>query len=188
MSTILPHMMSSWCEFRMQVWNALWLAENTRHKYHQKFAICAPSHTFYRPYLCNQGIYRRCRKNLLNSNIASTCSHNMVNFGSLAADITLPVWGTPDIVLRRSTKLCTMFGRLLGCYIYIFGGSCPLMEFYQVQNSLCPNLAFYIGGISARHSSSLHQPKFAAFSTGHHLYSAGQPSRWASAHILVVSV
>jgi len=137
MSTILPHMMSSWCEFRMQVWNAVWLAENTRHKYHQKFAICAPSHTFYRPYLRNQGIYRRCRKNLLNSNIASTCSHNMVNFGSLAANITLPVWGTPDIVLRRSTKLCTMFGRLLGCYIYTFWGLLPLNGIYQVQDSLC---------------------------------------------------
>jgi len=41
---------------------------------------------------------------------------------------------------RRPTKLCTMFGRFLGCYtiyIYIFGGSCPRMEFCQVQNWLC---------------------------------------------------
>jgi len=33
-----------------------------------------------------------------------------------------------------------MFGRLLRCYIiytYIFGGSCPLTEFCQLQNSLC---------------------------------------------------
>jgi len=29
------------------------------------------------------------------------------------------------------------------------------------------------------------QPNFAAFSRGRHLYSAGRPSRWASAHILV---
>ena len=34
------------------------------------------------------------KKNLLNSNI-STCPHNMVNFGPLRADISLPVWGTP---------------------------------------------------------------------------------------------
>jgi len=34
-------------------------------------------------------------------------------------------------------KLCTMFGRLLGWYICIFGGSCPLTGFCQVQNSLC---------------------------------------------------
>jgi len=31
-------------------------------------------------------------KNLLNSNISSTCPHNMVN---LTAEIGLPVWGTP---------------------------------------------------------------------------------------------
>jgi len=35
------------------------------------------------------------RKNLLNSNVSPTCSHNMVNFGSLAAEICLLVWGTP---------------------------------------------------------------------------------------------
>jgi len=34
------------------------------------------------------------RKNLLNSNISSTCPHNMVNFGPLAAEIGLPVSGT----------------------------------------------------------------------------------------------
>jgi len=34
------------------------------------------------------------RKNLLNSNISSTCSHNTVNFGPLAAELGLPVWGT----------------------------------------------------------------------------------------------
>jgi len=72
-------------------------------------------------------------------------------------------------------------------YIYIFGGSCPLTEFCQVQNSLlCPNLAFsYIGSVIARHSSCGHQPNFAAFSRGHSLYLTGRPSRWASAHILV---
>jgi len=35
------------------------------------------------------------RKKLLSSNISSTCSHNMVNFGSLAAEIVSLVWGTP---------------------------------------------------------------------------------------------
>jgi len=35
------------------------------------------------------------RKNLLNSNASSTCPHNMVNFGLLAAEIGLLVWGTP---------------------------------------------------------------------------------------------
>jgi len=34
-------------------------------------------------------------KNLLSSNMSSTCPHNMVNFGLLAAEIDLTVWGTP---------------------------------------------------------------------------------------------
>jgi len=35
------------------------------------------------------------KKNLLSSNISSTCPHNMVNFSPLAAEIVLLVWGTP---------------------------------------------------------------------------------------------
>ena len=35
------------------------------------------------------------RKNLLNSNTSSTCSHNTANFGSLTAEIGLGVWDTP---------------------------------------------------------------------------------------------
>ena len=34
-------------------------------------------------------------KNLLSSNISSTCPHNMVNFGPLAAGIVSLVWGPP---------------------------------------------------------------------------------------------
>jgi len=32
---------------------------------------------------------------LLSSNISSTCPHNIVNFGPLAAEIVSLVWGTP---------------------------------------------------------------------------------------------
>ena len=35
------------------------------------------------------------KKNLLSSNTSSTCPHNMVNLGPLAADIRWPLWGTP---------------------------------------------------------------------------------------------
>jgi len=35
------------------------------------------------------------KKNLLSSNISSTCPHNMVNFGPLPAEIVSLVWGTP---------------------------------------------------------------------------------------------
>jgi len=35
------------------------------------------------------------KKNLLSSNMSSRCPHNILNFGPLAAEICLPVWGTP---------------------------------------------------------------------------------------------
>jgi len=35
------------------------------------------------------------KKNLLSSNISSTCPYSMVNFDSLAAKIVSLVWGTP---------------------------------------------------------------------------------------------
>ena len=35
------------------------------------------------------------KKNLLSSNISSTCPHNTVNFGSLAAEVDPVVWCTP---------------------------------------------------------------------------------------------
>ena len=35
------------------------------------------------------------RKKLFNSNTSRICSHNMVNFGPLAAEIDSLVWGTP---------------------------------------------------------------------------------------------
>jgi len=43
----------------------------------------------------------------------------------------------------------------------------------------------HLGSIPERHSSSGRQPNFAVLNRGHHLYSAGRPSRWALAHILV---
>jgi len=43
-----------------------------------------------------------------------------------------------DVAQRRSIKLCTKFGRLLGWYImYTFWGSCSLTKFCPVQNSPC---------------------------------------------------
>ena len=44
-----------------------------------------------------------------------------------------------------------------------------------------------LGSVSARHSSSERQPNFAALNRGRHLCSARRPSRWALAHILVLS-
>jgi len=53
--------------------------------------------------------------------------------------------------------------------------------------ALRPKLALsYFVSVTARHSNSGRQPNFAALSTGRRLYSAGRPSRWALAHILVI--
>jgi len=60
-----------------------------------KIAIWAPSHNFVGLYLRNYGMYRQSEKNLLSSNISSTCPYNMANFGPLAAEILSLVWGTP---------------------------------------------------------------------------------------------
>jgi len=40
-----------------------------------------------------------------------------------------------------------------------------------------------LGNVTAQHSSSGHQPNFAALSRGRHLHSTGPPSRWTLAHI-----
>jgi len=63
-------------------------------KNRQKVAIRTPSHNFV-------GLSSHLRhiltigKNLLSSSVSSTCSHNMVNFNPLAAEILSLVWGTP---------------------------------------------------------------------------------------------
>jgi len=83
-------------------------------------------------------------------------------------------------------------------YIYIFGGGVlsPDGILPSAKFTLRPSLAFsYIGSVTSRHSSSGHQPNCGVvrgmelqnFRRGCHLYSAGRPSRWGSAHILVLS-
>jgi len=56
-------------------------------------------------------------KNLLSSNISSTCPHNMVNFGQLAAEIDPVVWGTPAKVSRLGSVTAQHFsiGRQPNC-------------------------------------------------------------------------
>jgi len=92
-------------------------------------------------------------KKLLNSNISSTCPHDVMNFGPLTAEISWRVWGTPanfnrfhilaSLLHRRcSTEVNKTLHDVwpspgLVQYIYIFRSFCPLTEFCQVQNSLC---------------------------------------------------
>ena len=140
---------------------------------------------------------------MLNSNISSTCPHNMVNFGPLAAEIVSLVWGTLAnfnrfrilvslLQRRRSMEANQALHDVwqspgLVHYVYIFGEFLP-------RNRILPGATFtlhssialsYFGSVTARHSSCGHQPNFAAFNRGRHLYLAGRPSRWALAHILV---
>jgi len=129
----------------------------------------------------------------------------MVNFGPWVAEIAVPVWGTPahfngfwvwlryctNVAQWSSTKLCTMLviswaGTV---YIHFWGLLPPNRILLGAKFAFRPSLAFcYICRFTAWHSSSGHQPNFAAFSRGCHPYLAGRPSRWASAHILVFPV
>ena len=52
-------------------------------------------------------------KNLLSSNISSTCPHNMVNFGPLAAEIVSLVWGTPANFNRFGVLAALLHGNLV---------------------------------------------------------------------------
>ena len=76
----------------------------------------------------------------------------MVKFGPLTVEICWRVWGTPaistgfaswlryytDVAERRSTKLCTMFGRLSHWYaIYTLLEAFAPNVISSVQNSLC---------------------------------------------------
>jgi len=90
-----------------------------------------------------------------------------------------------------------MFGRVLRCYtVYTFPGAlATLTEFCPVQNSLYVQVLRSLilqallhgtpaAGVSYGVVQGMELPNF---HRGRHLYSAGRPSRWASAHILVLS-
>jgi len=125
----------------------------------------------------------------------------MANFSPLMAEIGLPVWGTPANFNRFSVLASLLQRRrspqandilhdlwpspgLVHC-VYIFGAFAPV--------GIWPRVKIHFA------SSSERQPNFVAWYTRNgiaelsqraprHLYWAGRPSRWASAHILVVTV
>jgi len=59
-----------------------------------KIAIWAPSQNLSGYIFATKAHIDNRKKSLLNSNIASTCPLNMVNFGPLASEIDPVVWGT----------------------------------------------------------------------------------------------
>jgi len=60
-----------------------------------RFSFAITTHYFVGLYLHNKSTYRQSEKNLLSSNISSTCRHNKANLDPLTADISSGVWGTP---------------------------------------------------------------------------------------------
>jgi len=138
----------------------------------------------------------------------------IANFSLLTADICWRVWGTPSnfnrfrvlaslLYRRRSTEVNKTLQYVwpssgLVHYIHFLGLLPPNGILPAAKFTLCPSPAFsYIGSVTARHSSSGHQPSFVAWykewnygttelSLTLHLHSAGWPSRWTSAHILVL--
>jgi len=150
---------------------------------------------------------------VLSSNISSICLYNMVNFGRLTAEIDWRVWGTPAyfngyrVLLQRrcSTEVNQTLHNVwpspgLLQYTYTFGGSCPLTEFCQLQNSLCLKscvLLFLAASLHGTGTVGVRQTLRRGTRYGitelwqkapPRLYSAERPSRWKSAHILVQSV
>jgi len=188
-----------------------WLTENAGLKNRQNFAIWASSHNFVGLYLRNQGMYQQSEKKLVKQQYLHHTSwqygelqptngwDRFRSFGHLnkfqrvshLAFVTTSLTGTNQTLHNVSPSP----GLVL--YIYIFGGSCPDRILSGAKFTLRPSLAFVcLGSVTAQHSSSRHQPNFTAsykewnYGTfterGHHLYSAGRPSCWALAHILVL--
>ena len=89
-------------------------------------------------------------------------------------------------------KMSRFYGSMC---IHIFGGSCPITEFCQVQNSLCVQVLH--SPIFQRYCMALHQRASAKlcgvvqgmelrnFHRWRHLF-GWAPSWWASAHVLVL--
>ena len=96
MSTILPHMVWPWCEFRMQVWNVLHAArwKYRTHKWCKK-SPSAHHRTTSTGYIFATKARIDNRKKNVKQQYLPICPYNMVNFGPLAAEIVSLVWGTP---------------------------------------------------------------------------------------------
>jgi len=146
------------------------------------------------------------KNNSLNGNMSSTCPHNICKlwptsgwdrFGSLGAPQLISTgfacWlhYCSDVAHRRPTKLCTMFGHLVGWYtMYTFAGALASWRNFagcEIHFTSKSCVLLYIGCVTARQSSSgvVHGMDLWNFCKGYHLYSAGRPSRLTSAHILV---
>jgi len=175
-------------------------------------AICTPVHNFIVLYLRNWGTYRSSEKKLVKQQYVLHMSSQYGKRRPTNSWDRFRSFGHPSIFQRVSrldfvTAATSLtggqpnFARCLAVswagtlYIYIFGGCCSLIKFCPVQNSLyvqvlhSPILAALLHGTPAAGAAKLcgvvQGMELPNFGREHHLYSAGRPSRWASAHILV---
>ena len=160
------------------------LADNTGRKKSQKFAICVRIAQLCRAISSHLRHLSTIGKKLLNSNISPTSFHNLVNFGPLAAEIGLLVWGTPAnfnrfhilalyiLQGRRSTEANQTLHDVWpspGLQRYILGTLAPYGILPGAILTLRLSLALcYIGSVTVWHSSSGRQPNFAALNRGRH--------------------
>jgi len=180
-------------------------------KNRQKFAICASLHNFVTLYFSQLRHVSTIGKNLLNSNISSRCPHNTANFRPLKAKLCWRVWGNPAnfnrfrslaslLHWRRSSEANQTLHDVkpppgLVSYIYIFGAFAPWQNFamckihfvsksciLQYWQQYC---TVHDQWASAKLCCNVQGMELQNFRRWHHLYLAGWPSRWASAHILV---
>jgi len=106
----------------------------------------------------------------------------------------------PGVTQRTSTKLCTMFGRLLRWYTTFSGALAPngILPEERQKNHFAPKSSvllywqFYCTALEQWASSKVcgvvQGMELRNFRRGRHLYSAWRLSRWASAHILVLGL
>jgi len=152
------------------------------------------------------------KKNLLNSNIFSRCLLDMANFSPLTAEIYWRVWDTPaningfgllaSLLHRRHSLEANQTlhdfwpSPGLVCFIYTFGGSCPLIAQYKIhftsKSCVLVYWQHYCTALLQRALAKLcgvvQGMELRNFRRGRHLYLAGRPSRWALAHISSVGV
>ena len=215
MSTILPHMVwpySANLECRSEMCCTR-LAGNTGCKNDEKNRHLRTIAQLCRAVSSQQGTHQQSGKNVKQQYLLHM-SHNMANFGPLTAEICWWVLFTPanfngfrvlPSLLQRNRSprggqpnfaRCLAISWAGTLYIHFRGLLSPLTEFCPVQYSLYVQVlrssilaALLHGTPAAGVSQTLWRgtgTELRKFRRGRHLYSAGRPSRWASAHSVVL--
>jgi len=176
----------------------------------QKIATCVPLHNFVGLYLCNWGMYQQSEKKLVKQQYVL---HMSTQYGELRPTDGWDWFGSMGHTskFQRVSRLvfvaaatsrtggqpnCTMFGRLLGWYtMYTFSGAlAPWQKFawckiyFTSKSCILLYSQHYCKALQQQASAKLccmvQGMELVTFAQGT-TYSAGRPSHWALAHILV---